>query len=258
MTPQDALRELLARLGASNGKAVLISEEELSRWPAAAVRAMKAQRLLVKAPPAASSVCPGCEQECVMPVHTLADGPRGSAAFIVCDKRSDINRVNVPVSRLEQWRASGTALAELLAGLLDLRCPDASGTSTGRWEVGVLKGAKGSSHLVLMGEGGLTLKLAGHSVVLSEILALESTSLKLDKQTLVRLVDKPVAGAGDTESAEQRRARLRKDVQAEKAKGNKAFLKTVSEAEGISVARLKQLLATKPTPAETKYRRSEY
>ena len=36
MTPQDALRELLARLGASNGKAVLISEEELGRWPAAA------------------------------------------------------------------------------------------------------------------------------------------------------------------------------------------------------------------------------
>jgi hypothetical protein len=43
MTPQDALCKLLARLGASKGAAVLISEEELSQWPAAAVRAMKSQ-----------------------------------------------------------------------------------------------------------------------------------------------------------------------------------------------------------------------
>ena len=258
MTPLEALQGLLARVGASQGTAVLVSEEELGCWPVATVQAMKSHNLLVKARPAASVVCPGCEQECTMPVHTLPAGTRRATSFIVCDKRSDINRVAVPISRLEQWQSSSAAIADLLAGLLGLRRPDAGDTCTGRWEVGVLKGAKGSSHLVLLAEGGLTLKLAGHSIMLSEILTLENKGLKLDKQTLIRLVDRPVAGAGDTESAEQRRVRLRKDVQAEKAKGNKAFLKTVSEAEGISVPRLKQLLATKPTPAETKFRRSAY
>ena len=161
MMPQDALCELLARLGASRGEAVLISEEELDTWPAQAVKAMKLQKMLVRARPAASAVCPGCEQECVMPVHTMTAGSQGSASFIVCDKRSDVNRVAVHNSRLEQWRSSGTAISELLASLLGLRCPDAGDTPTGRWEVGMLKGAKGSSHLVLSAEGSLTLKLAG-------------------------------------------------------------------------------------------------
>jgi hypothetical protein len=64
----------------------------------------------------------------------------------------------------------------------------------------------------------------------------------VDRRTLNRLVDQPVAGAGDTESATQRRERIKKRVQAEKAKGTKAFLKAVAEEEGISVTRLKQLL----------------
>src|SRR5208283_992784 len=55
-------------------------------------------------------------------VHTLPAGTRGSASFIVCYKRSDINRVAVPISRLEQWQASGTSIAELLARLAPSRC----------------------------------------------------------------------------------------------------------------------------------------
>ena len=256
MTPLDAMLELLARLGASNGAAVPVSEEELSHWPAAAVKAMKSHKLVVKARPASSVVCPGCEEECVMPVHTLPAGPHRPASFIVCDKRSDINRVAVPISSLEQWQTSGTLIADLLAGLLGLRRPDTGDTSAGRWEVGMFKGKKESSHLVLMADGGLSLTLAGHSIVLVDILALEDIGFKLDKQTLVRLVDKPVAGAGDKESATQRRARLKKRVQAEKNRGNKTFLKTVAGDEGISVSRLKQLLQEKPEPTKTRYSRS--
>lgn len=56
MTPHDVLIELLARLGASDGAAVLVSEHELSQWPGAAVSTMKAQRLLTKARSASSAV----------------------------------------------------------------------------------------------------------------------------------------------------------------------------------------------------------
>ena len=243
----DALRELLALVGASKGMVLLVSEEELSRWPAAAVHVMKQQNLLIKARPAASVVCPGCEQECVMPVHTLTHKARGPESFVVCDKRDDINRVAVSIRMLEQWQILGASIAELLAGLLGLRRPDAGDTSTGRWEVGMLRGAKHSSHVVLLAEGQLTLSLAGHSIALSDILVLEGSDFKLDKRALIRLVDKPAAGAGDVESAAQRRARLKKRVQAEKNKGTKAFLKTVAAEEGFNVSRLKQLLKPKPT-----------
>jgi len=248
MTPEAALMELLARVGASNDAAVLISEEELNTWPREALAAMKSQKLLAKARQAASVVCPGCEQECVMEVHTSL-GSHGSASFIVCDKRDDINRVAVPTGRLEQWKASGTSIADLIAALLGLRRPDSDDAPAGRWEIGKLKGAKHSSHVALLADARFTLSLAGHSIALADILAFEQSGFKLDKRMLVRLVDRPVAGAGDAESAARRRARLKKRVQAEKNKGSKTFLKTVAEEEGISVSRLKQLLREEQKPS---------
>jgi len=76
---------------------------------------------------------------------------------------------------------------------------------------------------------------------------------KLDRRTFVRLVDSPIAGSGDKESATQRRARVKKRVQAEKNRGNKAFLKTVAEDEKISVTRLKQLLNDEPKPRNDRF-----
>jgi hypothetical protein len=254
MTPLEALLE---RVGASRDAAAMVTEEELSRWPAEAVRELKAKKLLQRASPAVSVVCPGCEQECVMPVETplAATGP--AASFVVCDKRDDINRVAITAERLRQWRASAASIADLITGLLGLRSPDAGAISSGRWEIGMLKGRKHSSHVVLIADGQLTLCVAGHTVALADVLTLDGDSFKLDKQTLIRFVDKPVAGAGDQESAAQRRERLKKRVQAEKAKGNKAFLKKVSEEESISVSRLKQLLA-KPSETKATQRRPSY
>jgi hypothetical protein len=201
MTPEAVLVELLERVGARNGAAVLVGEHELNEWPSAAIAAMKSQFLLTKARPASSAVCPGCERECLMPVHVLTDKRREPEAFIVCDKRSDINRVPVPVSCLEQWQASGDSIAKLLSGLLGLHHTGAGGVDAARWEVGMLKGAKHSSHVVLVAGGKLILSLAGHSVPLADVLALEGNAFKVDRRTLTRLVDQPVAGAGDVESA---------------------------------------------------------
>ena len=118
----------------------------------------------------------------------------------------------------------------------------------------MFKGAKHSSHLVLLADGRLTLRLAGHSIALDDVLELESNGFKLAERTLIRLVDKPVAGAGDAESAAQRRTRLKKRVQMEKNKGNKSFLKTVAQEEGISVSRLKQLLQQERQTSKAKLR----
>ncbi len=199
MTPEAALLEVLARVGARHGAAVLISEHELSGWPDAAVAAMKSQGLIKKARPTSSAVCPGCERECVMQVHTLPH-PTGPAAFIVCDRRSDINRVVVPINRLEQWQASGASIADLLAGLLDLHRSGTGCTDVARWEVGMLKGTKHSSHLVLSADGKLALSLASHSIPLAQVLTLDKHGLNADKHALLRALDgdvrQPSAGIG--------------------------------------------------------------
>ncbi len=251
MTPQAVLTELIDRIAASHGERVLVGADELADWPAEAVTALQSQGVITRARPAVSAVCPGCERECVMPVYTLTGAGNAAGAFIVCDKRSDINRVPAPLDRLEQWQLSGDSIAAMLAELLGLHRSGQDDASGGRWEVGLLKGAKHSSHVVMRAGNRLTLELAGHSVSLAEVLALENDTLSVDKRALTRLVDQPVAGAGDVESAAQRRERLKKRVQALKAKGVRAFLKTVAEEEGISVSRLKQLLKDDPTPAKS-------
>jgi hypothetical protein len=252
MTAGDAFAEVLARVGANRGAPVFIGAQELSEWPQPAVAAMKAHKLLVKARPAASVVCPGCERECVMPVHVPPAQGAAPRAFVVCDKRSDINRVNVPIDRLEQWQASGEAVAGLIARLLKLRRPGSRDSEAARWEIGMLKGAKHGSHFVLLGNGELTLSIAGHTIVLADVLDIDGDRIAIDRRMLVRCVDHPVAGAGDAESAAARRDRIKARVQAEKEKGTKAFLKVVAAEEGISVSRLKQIVKNDPASDENR------
>ena len=242
MTPDAVLREVLDRVGALSGAAVLFSERELLDWPHEAVAAMKSQGLLTKAGPSKSAICPGCERECVMPVHLLACDESRPEAFIVCDKRTDVNRVPISLNCLEQWQISGDSVADLLADLLGLHRSRTHDANLARSEIGVLKGVKHSGHLVLIAKGRLVLAAAGHEVPLYEVLSLDDGGFKLDKQALIRRVDHPVAAAGDSESAAQRRDRLKARVEALRRKGIRAFLKVVAEEEGISVSRLKQLI----------------
>lgn len=250
MTPDVVLIELLERVGAGQDAAVLITGHELNQWPADAVAALKAHKLIRKTRPASSVVCPGCEEECMMSVNTILVPSDDPTLFIVCDKRSDINRVTIPIIHLEQWQTSGALVADLLSDLLGLRRPAANNTTTDRWEIGMLKGKKHSSHLVLIAGDNLTLTLAGHSIPLPDILAFENNQITIDRRTLTRLVDQPVAGAGDTESAVKRRERLQKRVDELKSNGVKAFLQTTADEEGIHVSRLKQIL----TPNKNKHK----
>ena len=155
-----------------------------------------------------------------------------------------MNGVFGPREQLEQGEISGDSSAEMRDGLLGLHRSGQDDPSSGRWEVGLLKGAKHSSHVVMRAGNGLTLELAGHSVALAEVLALENGAFSVDKRALARLVDPPVPGARDVESAAQRREPLNKRVQALTAQGVRQFLTHVPEAECITVSRLK------PTPQD--------
>jgi hypothetical protein len=148
----DALIELLDCVGANHGAAVLVNDDELRQWPSEAVKAMKSQRLITKARPAASAICPGCEHECVMPVHTAPAAARSAVSFIVCDKRSDINRVPVSAGRLIQWQCSAYLVCEFIATCLGLRRTGKQTANADLWEIGVATGNKRSQMLCLQAD----------------------------------------------------------------------------------------------------------
>ena len=74
-----------------------------------------------------------------MPVQTIPTGPGKAARFIVCDKRSDINRVALTTAHVDQWKCDAEALARFVVEQVGLRRSrhraDASGT---RYRVAVV------------------------------------------------------------------------------------------------------------------------
>jgi hypothetical protein len=195
MTPLEALLELVARVGANNGAEVAVNELELSRWPITAVRELNARQLLLKTSPATSAVCPGCEQECTMPIHIIP-GTRPAVSFVVCDKRDDINRVKVPAERLQQWRCDAEAVGWFVAQSLGIRPGGQRKISDGLREIGIVRGKKRSQMLCLKTNGSLELVAGSNSVPLSELLQFESKGYSIDAAAVRQLAD--MSSTGDS------------------------------------------------------------
>jgi hypothetical protein len=189
LKPVDVLIELLERVGANQGAAILVTDDELRQWPSEAVKAMQSQRLVAKARPAASAICPGCEQQCVMPVHTPLATAGSKASFIVCDKRSDINRVLVSASRLNQWRCNAELVCGFIAARLGLRRSGSQTAHADLWEIGIATGNKRSQMLCLQADGGLTLVVADIRMPLPELIAFGDGQYLLDRALIRQMVD---------------------------------------------------------------------
>ena len=189
MTPRDALVELVERVGARHGAAVLISEEEVRQWPGDAVSAMKSDRLLTRARPATTVVCPGCEEDCVMPVQTMPAGPRGSAPFIVCDKRSDINRVAPTSERVNQWKCDAAAIARFVARRLGLRRSGRQANRSGMLEIGLAAGDTRRQMLCLRTHEDVALMAGDATVPLADLVDFDRGDYAIDANAVRQLID---------------------------------------------------------------------
>lgn len=191
MSPDQALAELLGRLGANKGAAVLMSEEELASWPNDAVSALKSAGLLSLASPASSVVCPGCEEQCVMPVQTLSGGKR-VVSFVVCDKRDDISRVEISAERLRKVRCSIEAVCAFVATSLGLKC-SSQRTASGVWELGILKGKKRAQMVCLQANGALELVVGQSRIPLTELVLVAEQGYFVEADVVRRMVDASTA-----------------------------------------------------------------
>ena len=247
MTPQAALVELLARLGASQDAAVLLSHHELNQWPEAAVAALKAQRLLVKAQPATSAICPGCERYCVMPVKTRTHPSRGAVSFIDCDKRSDVSRVPVPVDRLEQWRCTADAVCGFVAASLGLRQSDKRRLASADFlEIGMATGDKRNQMLCLQTGGELMLMAGGNTVPLADLVAYRTGAYSLDSARVGQLVDAATTADNRYTPSNAKREARKVDTQAMYKDWQKAYRELVKKRPNMPETWYAQQIAKLP------------
>ena len=194
-SPEAVLIDLGARVCASSSQTVRIAPRELDRWPSEAVTALKAQKILKKAGPARSAVCPGCERQCPMPVHGLASssgrparGGTTSEPYIVCDKRGDTHRVPVSTDRLAQWETSAERLGRFVADGLSLRWKGREAEGGRVLEIGI---AGGKHRRMLSLRFTMELRLAAGSSELnfSSILRFRDGSYGLEESVVQRWLD---------------------------------------------------------------------
>ncbi|MBA3595285.1 MAG: hypothetical protein H0W47_16065 [Polaromonas sp.] len=234
MTPQAALTELLGRVGARLGESVTVSTEELNQWPTVAVAALKSQGLLLKARPAKSVDCPGCEQECNMPVHTVARANAPAASFVVCDKRSDINRVAIPAARLALWRCDAKAVCGFVAASLGLQQTTVQQSEGRLLPIGMARGNKRTQMLCLRVQGQLALVVGADAIPLADVVAFENGSFTLNHAVIRQTVDAATtADSRHTPSTAKREAR-KIDTQAMYVAWQKAYRALLKKSPGKS------------------------
>ena len=234
MSPEEALNELLGRLEANQGKAVLVNEEELGRWAPEAVHAMKSQRLLAKGRPAASAICPGCENECSMPVHTMTAAERGATSFIVCDKSDDTSRVQVSAGRLIQWRCSIELVCGFIAASLGLRHSDRQKVNADLLEIGIAKGKKRSQMLCMQADGELTLIVGRSKVPLAELIEFRDGQYLFDGTLIRRMVDDATIADNRYTPSQVKREARKLETQAMHENWQKEYRKLKRSKQGMS------------------------
>jgi hypothetical protein len=234
MTPQAALIELIGRVGASNGSTVLINTQELNQWPAAAVSALKSQNLLLKARPATSVVCPGCEEECSMPVETRTRANAPATFFVVCDKRSDTSRVAIAAAQLAQWRCDAQAVRGFVAASLGLRETIAPSTEPDLLPVGVARGNKRTQMLCLRSQGVLVLVAGESSLPLAGVVAFEDSRFVLDALMIRHMVDAATTADPRHTPSTVKREASKIDTQAMYAVWQKAYRALCKKSPGKS------------------------
>lgn len=241
MTPDSVIVELLERVNGGRGIA-LIGWEDRARWPAEAFAALKRQHLLEQSQPASSTVCPGCEEACTMPVHTRT-GPRGATLFIFCDKRGDISRVVVEPDALLQWHCSMKCLCRFVAGQLGLRQTTHHTADGELWEIGMASGKRREQMLGLRSGDVLSLTAGNRSQPLIELLAFRDGGFSLDVPVVTKLVDSSTTGDKRYTASIGRREARKRETEAMHDRWGQEYRRLKKKNPKLSIVRCSQLIA---------------
>lgn len=124
-----------------------------------------------------------------MPVHTLTRSNAPAASFVVCDKRTDTNRVPVAAARLALWRCDAQAVCGFVAVSLGLQPSTVQASEAGLLPIGMARGDKRTQMLCLRVQGQLVLVAGTNAMPLADVIGFEGDSFTLDQAVIRQMVD---------------------------------------------------------------------
>ena len=181
-----------------------------------------------------------------MPVHTLARADASVTSFVVCDKRSDTNRVAIPAARLAQWRCDAEAVCEFVAASLGLQRTTVQPTEIGLLPIGIARGHKRTQMLCLRVQGHLALVVGADAVPLADVIGFVDGCFMVDRVVIHQMVDAATtADPRHTPNTTKRDAR-KIDTQAMYASWQKAYRALIKKSPGKSDVWYSQQIAKTP------------
>jgi hypothetical protein len=168
-------------------------------------------------------------------------------SFVVCDKRDDINRVNVPAERLQQWRCAAEALGVFVAQSLGIRAEGLRKIRDGLWQIGLISGKKRSQMLCLKANGSLELLAGSNAIPLSELLQFETKGYAIDAAAVRQLADLASTGDSRYTPSNTRQEARKLDTQNLYEKWRKAYRELKTHRPGMSDVWYSQQIAKLPS-----------
>lgn len=203
MTLDDVLRELIGCLGVRDD--CVVGWEQARRWPKRAIEIFQKAGWLKATAPADLIECPGCEENCFMPVQ-FSPAPPGqtAAAFVACETRSEMGKVKVPQARLQQWQLTQTQIARWVSDALNLKSkPEKDADAS--FKLGTVQGKQRMAELRMDLNNPVSLKASGHMLPLSEIIFFADGQPSIDRAAILAMVDLPPARVSKTKASTKKR-----------------------------------------------------
>lgn len=190
MTLDDVLQDLIQQLSFDGDKT--ISWEEAREWPDNTIDIFKNAGWIKPKSPAKSVVCPGCEENCFMPVHVPpAMQGKPVKAYVACDRRDDMGRIPIPPEMLQQWQVTENQMAQWMARELGLKGKPKKDKITQTVQIGDIQGKKQSGRLELVSKESISLQASSHSLPLVEAVYFQGEELQVDKNAIIKIIDRP-------------------------------------------------------------------
>lgn len=205
MTLDDVLQELIQILS-SKGDGT-ISWEQVREWPQSTIEIFQNAGWIKPKAPAKSVVCPGCEENCFMPVHSIpGKNDQPGKYFVACDRRDDMGRILIPPDYLQQWQVTEKQVAEWIARELGLRGKPKRHKESNNIFIGDVQGKKKTGPLELSCTEPASLESSRHSFSLVEVAYLKENQLVIDQSAIFNLIDRPPPANRYTPSIVRREA----------------------------------------------------
>ena len=244
MTANDCLSRLLALLGFSGGDVLTLDADDVSDLPEEYFELFVKHGLLQEIADARTVVCDGCEERCDRPVQIYRANKLSPArAFVSCELRDDVGRVDVDFKRLKQWQMSARQVAEMVRDLIG-HTTQSVVNDAGLWRLGMADGGTHKAQVSLRLEGDGMVLAGGHKVPLMELLSFNKDALKIDIKKIKKMVNEPTGFSDGIESTKARNARMLKRKKELKSQGVKNFNQIIGNEEDLTESGVKKAISS--------------